>query len=336
MTPAEFAKEVAGPGRRPLYLVTGGEMAAVKRCLAAAEGAVAPGFRDFNYQTPEVAAGGAAVFLREALSGPFGAPPRVLVAQNPPFTADDWALLADYLADPNPDTTIILAVDKVDNRLKLAKEVKKAGAEVDCAPPKGAALTKWLVNEFAARGANCPAGVANLVIERLGEDLPALLGEAEKLSLYVGPGGAITPALVKDMVALSPSATVFMLGDALGQQNARGAITALLELLTTENHMPVLAMMVRHFRLMLQVKTLQALYRTDRLSPDQARDLGLHPFVLGKTQAQAARWGWPALKEALRLLEEAHRAAVTTATPPRYLLEDLALRLSGLLRAGRP
>ncbi|MDL2227052.1 DNA polymerase III subunit delta [Deltaproteobacteria bacterium OttesenSCG-928-M10] len=328
MTPTQFVKEMKSPARRPRYVVSGGEPSAVAQCLAAALEAVDEGFRDFNHQVLELEAGQAGRLRGEAGTMPFFASPRVIVVKNPPFSGDDWNSLADYLEDPNPETTIVMVIDKPDARLRFFKKAKNAGAEVEAKAPKGAALNKWLEERFAERGVNASPQAARLIIERAGTELPALLGEAEKLSLYLGEGGRVTPELVRELVSLAPSANVFELGEAMGRRDAKTALAVLLELLATEHHLPVLAMMVRHFRIMLQIKTRQASLGRSRLGSDQASELGLHPFVLEKTQGQAAAWSWTELTRALAALEEAHRSLVTTATDPQAVLENLALNLS--------
>ena len=328
MTPAQFIKEIKSPARRPLYVVSGGEPSAVADCLAAAFEAVDEGFRDFNHQVLELAAGQAGRLCGEAGTMPFFVEPRVIVAKNPPWGGEDWNALADYLEDPNPAATVVMVVDKPDARLRFFKKVKAAGAEVEAKTPKGAALTKWLVERFEERGVSINQEAARLIIERAGQELPALLGEAEKLSLYLGQGGRVTPELVRELVSLTPDANVFELGEALGRRDFKTALAVLLELLATEHHLPVLAMMVRHFRIMLQIKTRQASRGQSRLGADQASELGLHPFVLEKTQSQAASWSWEELSSALAALENAHRALVTTSTDPQAVLENLVLTLA--------
>lgn len=340
MTPAAFIQEISGAGRRPLYLISGGEPSALSRCLKAAEEAVDAGFRDFNHQILELEKGQAGRLRSEAGTMPFFVPPRVIVTKNPAFDGDDWNLMADYLDDPNPETTIIIVLDKPDARLRFFKKVKKDDLEVDCTPPKGQALSKWLVDEFKNRGVSINSAVASIIIERTGvdlkktsaNDLNVLAGEAEKLSLYVGAGNSVDAALAREMVSLAPNADVFELGDALGRCDAKAALASILDLLATENHMPVLAMMVRHFRLLLQVKTRQASLGLSRLGREDAAELGLHPFVLEKTQAQTSGWSFQALTEALAALEDAHRTLVTTSSPPEMILEALVLKLTSPAR----
>ena len=330
MNPAAFIKEIAGPRRRPLYVLSGGEPSAVAKCLAAAAGAVESGFGDFNFQQLSLEAGQAGRLIGEASTRPFFKPPRVVVTKNPPFGVDDWNALADYLEAPNPESSLVLAMDKPDARLRFFKKTKAEKLEVDCRSPKGTALAKWLAEEFKSRGVAASPQVCGLVIERAGGDLNVLLGEAEKLSLFLGEGGTLEASLVRALVSPAPDANIFELGEALGRHDLKTALSTLLELLATEDHRPVLAMMTRHFRLLLQIKIRQAGLGQSRLGPEEAGRLGLHPFVLEKTQGQAAAWPWPEVTRALAALEEAHLALVTTSAPPQAVLENLALKL------GRP
>jgi DNA polymerase-3 subunit delta len=333
MTPEDFIKEVKSEARRPLYVISGGERSAVSRCLKAAEEAVEASFRDFNHQIINLEAGQARRLVGEASTRPFFVPPRVVATKNPPFGGDDWNHLSDYLDSPNDETTLLIVLDKVDGRLNFFKKVKSAGAMVDCDPPKGVALRKWLVEEFRTRGVTLADGPADLLIERAGTDASVLAGEAEKLSLFLGEGGVVSAALVKEMVSLAMEAKDFALVEALGRQDASGAQATLMEHLTTEPPLQVLPRIVSFFRVMLRVKTRQSSTGLTRLPKDEAGRLGLHPFVLEKNQPQAARWLWQSLAEALSLLEDAHRDLVTSAAPPQMIMENLSLRLSTMLKA---
>ncbi|MDR2945407.1 MAG: hypothetical protein LBV79_01475, partial [Candidatus Adiutrix sp.] len=166
MTPAAFVKEISGKDRKPLYVLSGGEPSALRRCLAAAEAAVSPDFRDFNHQSLDLDSGQAGRLIGEAGTMPFFVPPRVVLAKNPAFGGDDWNALAAYLDDPNPDAAIIIVLEKIDARLKFFKKIKSADMEVDCRPPKGAALVKWLSDEFKSRGVTAPSQACSLIIER--------------------------------------------------------------------------------------------------------------------------------------------------------------------------
>jgi len=345
MTPDAFIKEIAGPGRRPLYVLSGGDHTAAAKCLAAALTAASPDFRDFNCQTLDLEAGQSERLLGEARSRPFGPPPRVLTVKNPPFGGDDWNALADYLEEPNPDTVILLLMeDKLDERLRFSKKIKAAESEVDCRPLKGEALVKWLAAELKNRGLSADRQVCALIIELAGDNPRLLTGEAEKLSLYLGKGQKLSAELVRELIRPILDTQLYHLTDHLGRGRLKEALTDLLEILSdsyqekdkktqdTDRTMLILASLENRFLAFLN----------DRARPMEADwpapkfIAKLSPHTRRIIQAQLGRWTWPELTRALAALEEAHLTLVSSGDqPPRTLLENLALNLASLGHSGR-
>ena len=346
MTPAAFIQEIAGPGRRPFYVLGGGDPTAAARCLAAALDAAAPDFRDFNCQTLDLAAGQAERLIGEARTRPFGPPPRVLTVKNPPFGAEDWNALADYLEDPNPETVILLALeDKLDERLRFSKKIKAAGLEVDCRPPKGEALVKWLAEELKTRGLSADRQVCALIIERAGDNPRLLAGEAEKLSLYLEPGQNLSAEVVRDLIRPVLDAQLYHLTDHLGRGRLHEALTDLLEIMS-DSHQEKDKKTQDSDRTMLVLAALEnrfLAFLNDRARPAGDEDwptpkfmAKLSPHTRRIIQDQLGRWSWPELSKALAALEEAHLTLVSSGDhPPRTLLENLTMKLAALGRGGR-
>jgi len=350
MTPAAFIKEIAGPGRRPLYVLGGGDPTAVDRCLAAALDLVAPDYRDWNCQTLNLEAGQADSLVGGARTLTFSPPPRVMTVKNPPFGADDWNTLADYLEDPNPGTLILLVMeDKLDERLRFSKKIKAAGLEVDCRPLTGEALVKWLADELKTRGISADRQVCALIIELAGDSPRLLAGEAEKLSLYLEPGQRLSAELVRELIRPVLDAQIYHLTDHLGRGQIREALADLLEILSDSHQEKGLEKDKKgqgSDRSMLVLSALENRFLAflhERARPADARDwpapgfvAKLSPFTRRKIQEQIGRWSWPDLAQALAALEEVRLTLVSSGDhPPRILLENLALKLAALGRSGR-
>ena len=323
---SEFIKEIKSPQRKACYLLNGGDKKSVETCLKAVFELVPEDFHDFNLARFSFDEGGAGRIINEAQTMPLMRPPRIVVVKNVVPNADDSNKLAEYVKNPNEQSCLIIISDKADLRLKFFKALKDKGGEVSCQPPKGAELIAWLRDEFADRGHKVGQDILRLLIERCGEEATLLANEMEKLCLYVKADEKITLELAKSLISLSPHGNIFALGEALGARDAQGATAVLLELLATEHHLQIMAMMVRHFRLMLQIKARQAVVG-NRLGPEEAKGLGMHPFVLQKTQGQCQNWTWQGLQAALNKLEQASKTFVTSPTPANLVLENLALQL---------
>lgn len=329
MTPEEFVEKLnnwsAGPA---VYLVGGPEPTAVARCLEAARALVGPEFADFNYQMFNLAEVPLNQVLAEAGTMPFFKAPKVVVARGAEGPeAEGQARLLKYLTAPNPQTILLLVLEKPDARLKFVKILKEQGAEVVCQAPRGAALNAWVRRRLTAAGLSAEPNAIRLLLDRAGADTALLAAEIEKLSLYALGRGRITVDDIKLVTSLAPGGNVFELGDALGEGRPEEALTILIELLGHEHHLLVLAMIIRHFRLLLKAKTwLWA--APPGPSAGAAKSLGLPPFVAEKYLRQAKALSWAALKRALKLLESAHRQLVTQPVAPQLVMENLALKLS--------
>jgi DNA polymerase-3 subunit delta len=88
-------------------------------------------------------------------------------------------------------------------------------------------------------------------------------------------------------VPYAQEAVVFDLVDALGQGDGATAARVLHRLLDTEHPLAILGMIVRQFRLLVQVKDLEQRGATLQ---EVSKELQLHPFPARKLHVQAIRF----------------------------------------------
>lgn len=152
---------------------------------------------------------------------------------------------------------------------------------------KGGELARWVENRARQKGARLEAGVANDLATFIGPDLRLIDSELEKLSLHAG-GRAISQADVRLLVPYAQQANIFDMVDALGHRQTQQAFRLLSQLHNEGAHpLYLLTMIVRQYRILLQVKELAA----QGLGQDAiAQQIGLHPFPTGKAMAQAQRY----------------------------------------------
>lgn len=152
---------------------------------------------------------------------------------------------------------------------------------------KGGELARWVENRARRKGARLEAGVANELAAFIGPDLRLIDSELEKLSLHAGKG-AISHADVRLLVPYAQQANIFDMVDALGHRQTQQAFRLLSQLHNEGAHpLYLLTMIVRQYRILLQVKELAG----QGLGQDAiAQQIGLHPFPTGKAMAQAQRY----------------------------------------------
>jgi DNA polymerase-3 subunit delta len=169
-----------------------------------------------------------AAVLDELRTLPFLAPRRVVIVRD----ADDFVAahreeLERYLQEPCPSATLVLLVAAWPSNTRLYKVAAKVGGAIDCSSPQGGQLSRWLVQAAAKRGKKIDPDVAEGLADWIGNDLSALDGEMEKLSLYVGPRATITLEDISAVVTATSGPVAFALTNAITAGDAKAALEAL-------------------------------------------------------------------------------------------------------------
>jgi DNA polymerase-3 subunit delta len=183
---------------------------------------------------------------------------------------------------------VIFSVPAVDRRRKLVKMLEGADALIEFPPLKGAALLRWIKNEFDFLGKQADDEALHELVGRVGEDLYLVKQEIEKITIYLSEGKKVTKSLVESLVPENRQVNIFNLVDAVGSKNAESAILHLHKMLK-QNEPPllILAMVTRQFRLLYQVLLMQEKKMTLR---EIASSLRLPPFSVEGLFRQAGRY----------------------------------------------
>ncbi|MDR1314896.1 MAG: DNA polymerase III subunit delta [Deltaproteobacteria bacterium] len=334
MTPEQFQAEIRTEARKAFYLVSGPEPLGVGACLSAAMEALDEGQRPFNLHVLRLGDDTIDDALRAAsTSSFFSSSAKIVVLKASDVPAAKLKGLGDglmaWVNDPQPNSTIVLFQEKQDARLRYAAAAKKAGALVECLAPAKGEMRAWIVKAFKSKGLVISQDAAKLVQDRAGDSLPLVMNAAEKLSLWPGPGRAISASDVREQVPLSPSALVFELGDPMVERRPPAVVPVLLDLLEGGNAYGVIMALSTHLRKLFAVKVaVAAAPLGGRHADSVAADIGLKGYYLEKLKNQASRWTVAALRAAIRKAEDACRMVVTTSVPSELILEELCIGLS--------
>lgn len=208
-------------------------------------------------------------------------------------------------------------ISKANPIYKLAR-TSEHGYEREFKPLRGAALDRWIADRAQEKGGQIEPAAVSLLAAFVGNDLRLLENEIEKLLTYVGESSPIREQDVRLLVSYVQEADIFQMVDALGRRDGRQAMTLLHRLL--EGGQPplyLLHMIVRQFRMLLQVKEL----RGKGTSPADIRALlGLHPFVVEKMVRQSPNFSVAQLEDIYHRLLEIDVAVKTGETEPRLAL----------------
>jgi DNA polymerase-3 subunit delta len=241
------------------------------------------------------------------------------------------AALANYLLQL-PDTTRLVFVEgkplpAKHPILELAQD-EACGYVKQFDSPKDEALPGWIRKRVQKHVGEIEPQAAQQLANVVGSDLRLLDQEIVKLVTYTNAQRPIAQADVDAVVPYAQAAIVFDMVDALGRRDGRTASQTLHRLLDAGEHpMGLLAMVVRQFRLLIQVKELRSGGATSR---DVAQALGLHPFPAGKLYNQANHFTAEQLEAVYRHLLDTDVDIKTGKIEPEVALDLLVAGLAAV------
>jgi DNA polymerase III delta subunit len=207
---------------RPVYLLGGSDAPKVARAVARLR-ARFPADAVERLTAPE-SSGPDAVAACNAL-GLFGGGGRLVeVSRVELWKAADVRAIAEYAANPAPDTVLALVAEEMKRDAPLAKASAKTG-EVLLYDVAKRDLPKWAADQFARLDARADAEACRALVELAGDNLGELELEIEKLVVWAA-GEEIRAADVAALVAPRGDAPPFALTDALGKRDLAAALAA--------------------------------------------------------------------------------------------------------------
>lgn len=189
-----------------------------------------------------------------------------------------------------------------------------------------AETVRWTASEIKNRNGKIQPAALNLLAELVGNDLWQMNSEIDKL-LAFAKNQEITVADVSGLVKTKLDENIFKLTDALGQKNKTLALKLISDQLKSGT-LPteLLTKITWQFKNLLLVKDFMEqngdAYPSDRLT----YQLGLHPFVVKKTLAQARFHQLASLKKTYKNLLGIDYKIKTSQISPEVLFDLLVIK----------
>jgi len=230
-----------------------------------------------------------------------------------------------------PETTRLIFVEEkalpADHPVLALAQKHERGYARRFEPPSAKALPGWIVRRARKYDGSIARDAAAYLAQVIGPNLRLLDQEIAKLVTSVGPEGEVTLQEVAQLVPYVQQAVVFDLVDALGQRDGRTAASTLQRLLDGGEHpMGILAMIVRQFRLLIQVKELR---RAGENAATIAQRLRIHPYPARKLYAQADNFTPAQLEQIYRHLLATDAQIKGGELAPEVALDLLVAGLTG-------
>ncbi|HEX6052628.1 MAG TPA: DNA polymerase III subunit delta [Gemmatimonadaceae bacterium] len=219
----ELHKAIQRRSFAPAYYLHGDdEYLKDERARELADAVVDPATRDFNL---DIRRGG--VLDAESLASLVATPPMmaerrmVMVREVNALKKDARAALDRYLASPAPDVVVLLVAPA---GVKSDAALAETTVAVEFAPLTGDRVPRWVVHHATtALSTTITSGAVDLLISAVGNDLPQLAAELDKLASYTN-GAAIDEEAVGAVVGIRRGETLGDLLDRVLAHDAAGAL----------------------------------------------------------------------------------------------------------------
>ena len=255
--------------------------------------------------------------------------------------AEFLGALVDYLPHL-PETTRLVFVEHEGKRnrlpgkrnrlpakhpvVRLARQHERGYARRFDSPQKND-LRRWVEERARKYGGTIERRAADQLAIAVGGNLRLLDQEIAKLVTYTDAERQITSADVDTLVPYVQEGRIFDFVDALGQRDARAATQVLHSLMDPRGtNVPwIFGMIVRQFRLLIQVKELED---SGSSLQDVIKTLKLHPFPARKLHLQAIHFTSPQLEATYRHLLDTDLAIKTSKLTPALAMDLLVADLA--------
>ena len=221
--------------------------------------------------------------------------------------------LEPHLAELSKNATLILLAEKVDRRLSFWKKISVLAQWDEFRPLYPRELPGWIREEVRFAGKKIDAAAVDWMVTRIGTELGLIASSLQKALLFIGPKESIAVGDLEATVGLFSWQNLFAMTDAIGSKETDRAFRLFrLISLSGESHVGLLALIARHFRILMKVK------ETGQGAP---------PYFLKNYQQQASRFSNPTLRSGIEKIFRADWELKSSPIPSEILMERLILDL---------
>ncbi|MBQ9024235.1 MAG: DNA polymerase III subunit delta [Bacilli bacterium] len=169
----------------------------------------------------------------------------------------DIESLIKYINNPFNDVYLIFIVkrEKLDERKKIVKELKKHSKVIECRKIESHDLNNYIYKYFQVSGYNIDMNLVRMIVDKVKYDLANIINECDKLMLYKDTDKNITKEDIDNIIIENMEDDIFSLANSILEKDKNKSIKIYKDLLLKgEEPIKLLVMVANQFRLILQVK----------------------------------------------------------------------------------
>jgi DNA polymerase III subunit delta len=246
-----------------------------------------------------------------------------LVVLNRPGTQKEFVENFESLVESISDSTDVIVVepkpDKRSSYYKLLQKKTEFQQFDELAPQE---LPKWLHEQAKKRGGSLSIGDASYLVDRIGANQQLLESELKKLLTYAP---SVTRKTIELLTEPTPQSTIFQLLDAVFANNLKRVFSLYKEQRALKvEPAQIVAMLAWQLHVLAIVK-----FGSEHKKPqDIAKEAGINPFVVQKSQNIARKLSQAELKKMIKDLYELDIKMKTTSVDPDEALQQFLISIS--------
>ncbi|SET61844.1 DNA polymerase III, delta subunit [Oceanobacillus limi] len=252
--------------------------------------------------------------IGDAETYPFFGEQKVIIATNPVFLKaksdkltfeHDLNVLERYLQSPVDYSVVVFiaAYEKIDERKKISKLLKKTALVAECNPVKEFELSKWIKNLSDQYRITIRDDAYEIIENELSNNLNILENELAKIALYVGEDGVVTKDIAEELISHTVSSSSLRLVDTVIEGDLQKAISIYKDLeKMKEEPIAMIGLLAFQFRTILRVKLLKQKGYTQF---QMQKQIGGHPYVIKVAMSREAKFTTERLQQIIDRLATA-------------------------------
>lgn len=234
--------------------------------------------------------------------------------------------LTNYIKDISENIIILITFDgEIEVKNKFSILTKNIGTLVQLNALKGAELQKYVTEMFEKNGKHINKSELIYFLAEVGTSLSLIENEVEKLCMFNIGEEIISRNDIDAIVSKTAESNIFKMVDNISRKDAAKAISILSTLLfQKEDHLRILGMIIRQYRLLLNIK----LNILDKNPPEQVKsNLKLNEYVFQNMLKQCSLYSEVTLKKALEFCLRTDSEIKNSKINPDLALEMLVVEL---------
>jgi len=323
----EIAKNIKERQFHKVYLLTGDEGYLIYRAGKMLKDALVHPDDEMNYTRYEEEKIDLSQVADLAATFPFFSEKRLIFFQQTNILktgGDEFLKILEQM----PETTcMVICENEVDKRGKAYKWIKKNGyvAEFLKKNQREDTLVKFVARILGEAKKKIRQDDARYMVSIIGDDMFRIRTETEKLISYLGQEEIVTRDAIDQIISVQIQDKIFAMVTALAQKNQREALAYYNDLiLLREAPMHILFLVIRQYRILVIIKSMQAQYKSEA---EIAKAAGIPPFSIKRYGSQLRLYSQDQLEDCLSQAVKLEEEIKTGILPDQIGLEMLLIRL---------